>query len=373
MNRRIKTIAAVALLALVVPSVLAFTGHPDVAPAPEPQQLNDPPTTPSIEGPSSGKTGTSYQYTFVSTDPNGDDIHYCYDWGDGDAGCTNYFASGDEATVSHTWSSDGDYTLEVYAEDRNGAASDTATMTVSMPLVFGPGTTSSHTVLAEYGTTTWCPSCPPASQELYKLYSQEELPFHYVTLVYDQNPIANKRGQWLSDSYIPMLYLDGGYEVVDSTFAYDSSIQQVAGREAKPVSINVAASWQGNAKIEITTSITNEGTSTYIGHVRVYVTEITSRWNDVSGSPYHYALLDYALNTYVSIPAGETYEETTVFDGAAQHGNQTYGDITPDNIQVVASTAHWLPHLQKNPWTSPRPYRFFAQFSDDAAATAVEG
>ncbi|MFO8132310.1 MAG: hypothetical protein R6U10_00005, partial [Thermoplasmatota archaeon] len=288
----------------------------------------------------------------------------------GDGGCTNYVSSGEEATVSHTWDSDGDYTVEVYAEDKGGAKSDTATMTVSMPLVSTHGDAGSHTVLAEYGTTTWCPNCPPASQKLYELYD-EEMPFHYVTLVYDRSSIASQRQRWLSDAYIPMLYLDGGYEVVDSTFDYASSIQQVADRDTKPVSIDVAATWQGNARIEVTTSITNEGSSTYIGHVRAYVTEITSRWNDDSGSPYHYALLDYALNKYVSVPAGETYEETAVFDGAAQHGNLTFGDITPGNIQVVASTAHWLPHLQKNPWTAPRPYRFFAQFTDDTAATLV--
>ncbi len=369
MNSRIKIGSIVVLLALVVPSVMAFTSQPDVTMPSD--QLNDPPTKPTIEGPSSGETGTSYQYTFTSTDPDGDDIHYCYEWGDGDSGCTQYLESGEQATVSHTWDSDGDYTLEVYAEDKSGAASETATMTVSMPLVVTHSTTGSHTVLAEYGTTTWCPNCPPASEKLYELYSQGELPFHYVTLVYDQNPIANRRGQWLSDSYIPMLYLDGGYDVVDSTVDYAASIEEAASRDAKPVSIDVTATWQSDAEIAVTTSITNEGSSTYIGHVRAYVTEITSRWSDESGSPYHYALLDYALNKHVSVPGGETYEETTTFDGAAQHGNLTFGDITPDNIQVVAATAHWLPHLQKNPWTSPRPYRFFAQFTDDTAATLV--
>ncbi|MFO8132311.1 MAG: Ig-like domain-containing protein [Thermoplasmatota archaeon] len=130
-----KTLAGFVLLALVIPSVMAFTGQPDVTTAPE--QLNDPPTKPSIQGPSSGKTGTSYTYTFQSTDPDGDDINYCFTWGDGDGGCTNYVSSGEEATVSHTWDSDGDYTVEVYAEDKGGAKSDTATMTVTMPLSYG--------------------------------------------------------------------------------------------------------------------------------------------------------------------------------------------------------------------------------------------
>ncbi|MBS3773112.1 MAG: hypothetical protein KGY55_02815, partial [Candidatus Thermoplasmatota archaeon] len=74
MNRRIKTIATVVLLALVVPSVMAFTGQLNTVPDTEPRQLNDPPTAPTINGPSSGDAGTSYQYTVQSTDPDGDSI-----------------------------------------------------------------------------------------------------------------------------------------------------------------------------------------------------------------------------------------------------------------------------------------------------------
>ena len=136
MNIRVKPIVMMVLMALVVPSVLAFTGHPDLTPTTQPQPLNDPPTAPTISGPSSGDAGSSYQYTVQSTDPDGDDIHYCFDWGDGDSLCSNYYASGEEADVSHTWDSEGDFTIEVYAEDRNGTASTTTTLTVSMPLSY---------------------------------------------------------------------------------------------------------------------------------------------------------------------------------------------------------------------------------------------
>ncbi len=115
---------------------MAFTGQPITTPSTEPRQLNDPPTAPTVNGPSNGNTGTSYTYSFQSTDPDGDDINYCFDWGDGDGGCTTYVSSGEEATVSHTWDTDGDYTVEVYAEDRAGAKSDTTTLSVTMPLTY---------------------------------------------------------------------------------------------------------------------------------------------------------------------------------------------------------------------------------------------
>ena len=96
--------------------------------------LNNPPSTPTIDGPSSGTTGTEYEYQICSTDPDGDDITYCMDWGDG-AGerCYGPFPSGTCVTEKHTWSSDGTYTIKVKARDINQAESDWATLEVKMP------------------------------------------------------------------------------------------------------------------------------------------------------------------------------------------------------------------------------------------------
>jgi hypothetical protein len=96
---------------------------------------NDPPETPDIDGPASGKVGVEYDYTFVTTDPNGDNVFYCVDWDD-DMGevCIGPFASGDEVTVSHTWTEEGTYTVRVKAQDTEGAESAYATLDVTMPL-----------------------------------------------------------------------------------------------------------------------------------------------------------------------------------------------------------------------------------------------
>jgi len=45
--------------------------------------VNDPPTVPIITGPTSGAVSVSYEFTIVSTDPDGDDVYYYIDWGDG--------------------------------------------------------------------------------------------------------------------------------------------------------------------------------------------------------------------------------------------------------------------------------------------------
>ena len=69
-----------------------------------------------------------------------------------------------------------------------------------------------------------------------------------------------------------------------------------------------------------------------------------------------------SFDKYLRIPPGDTFEETTTWRGSDSHGGQTYADITQDNIMIIGTISHWVPHLQSNPWTTPRPYRFLAQY-----------
>jgi len=85
---------------------------------------NLPPAPPEINGPSVGKVGISYNWTFLSTDPEGDDIAYYIDWGDDTSNITDYFPSGTDVKVKHTWSNDGTYNITAKAQDINGAESD---------------------------------------------------------------------------------------------------------------------------------------------------------------------------------------------------------------------------------------------------------
>ena len=94
-----------------------------------------PPSAPTITGPSSGKAGTSYPYTFTSTDPNGDNIaEYIINWGDGpDEIITGPFPSGSPQTKSHIWTSQGTFTIKAKAKDINGLVGPEGTFTVTMP------------------------------------------------------------------------------------------------------------------------------------------------------------------------------------------------------------------------------------------------
>jgi hypothetical protein len=89
---------------------------------------------PTITGPTSGKTGVEYKYTFSTTYPNDQNVFYYVDWGDG---TTIYwigpYASGKEITVPHTWINKGTYPLRVQARNISGVVTDWGILEVSMP------------------------------------------------------------------------------------------------------------------------------------------------------------------------------------------------------------------------------------------------
>lgn len=94
--------------------------------------VNNPPSTPTIDGPASGKINIKYDYKIRNTDI--EPLYYFVDWGDGsDINFVGPYAPGTEATVSHTWTVKGTYTIRVKAMDEQYFESDWATLKVIMP------------------------------------------------------------------------------------------------------------------------------------------------------------------------------------------------------------------------------------------------
>jgi len=74
------------------------------------QTTNTPPNKPSISGPIKGEYGISYDYNFLSSDPDGTPIWYYVDWGDNsNTGWFGPYASGTEVIQSHFWYNKGTY------------------------------------------------------------------------------------------------------------------------------------------------------------------------------------------------------------------------------------------------------------------------
>jgi len=93
-----------------------------------------PPSSPSINGPTSGKARTRYGYTVSSTDPDNDYVYYTVDWDDESVEeWIGPYTSGEEVTLEHSWTSQGSYNIKVKATDEWGSQSDWATISASMP------------------------------------------------------------------------------------------------------------------------------------------------------------------------------------------------------------------------------------------------
>ena len=85
----------------------------------EPSNPPAKPETPT--GPSKGKTGDEQIFTTVSTDPDGDDIYYRWDWGNGNIDSwVGPYSSGQEIEITHVWDEKGSYSISVQAKDTNG-------------------------------------------------------------------------------------------------------------------------------------------------------------------------------------------------------------------------------------------------------------
>jgi hypothetical protein len=62
-------------------------------------------------------------YSTSATDPDGDQVKYTFDWGDGTTSETGFVNSGTSATRFHSWSSAGTYYVKAKATDTTGASS----------------------------------------------------------------------------------------------------------------------------------------------------------------------------------------------------------------------------------------------------------
>jgi hypothetical protein len=97
---------------------------------------NSPPEKPEKPiGTPSGKVKTTYTYSTQTTDPDGDNVSYMWDWGDGTTSeWLGPFNSGVTMSVNHSWSTKGTYQIRAKAKDTNGAESNWSDpFSVTMP------------------------------------------------------------------------------------------------------------------------------------------------------------------------------------------------------------------------------------------------
>ena len=92
------------------------------------------PDKPIISGPTQGKPGINYDYTFLTTDPDEDDVWYHICWGDNEIiYIYGPYPSGEEITLSYNWTDKGTYSITCWARDIYDAISNTTSFEVTIP------------------------------------------------------------------------------------------------------------------------------------------------------------------------------------------------------------------------------------------------
>jgi len=96
--------------------------------------VNNPPSAPTISGPANGNKGAEYNYTFLSTDSEAEDLFYYIDWGDGNIEeWVGPIGSGVPVTINHTWIKKGTYQIKAKSKDINNGVSYFGECEVTMP------------------------------------------------------------------------------------------------------------------------------------------------------------------------------------------------------------------------------------------------
>lgn len=86
-----------------------------------------------------GKVQKEYSFNTSSTDLNGDEIYYFFDWGDGtNSSWLGPFESGEEVTAYHQWNDAAEYEIKVEAKDIYGSKSGWSESAVVQILTLKP-------------------------------------------------------------------------------------------------------------------------------------------------------------------------------------------------------------------------------------------
>ncbi len=241
-----------------------------------------------------------------------------------------------------------------------------------------------HTVFSEEFTATWCGHCPYVADALYNIYQSNDYDFYFVAMITDVNNDAGTRASEYSIPGYPTTVFDGGYETKVGSTNDDTAqteedmrplIESCGEREdVWDLDVDTHAYDLGAPVIYIDVVVTNPVNSEYNGHIRSYITEISSRYNMTSGNPYHFGFIDYAFNEDITIPAGEVWEDSITWDGSEhQDANGDYfSDIDPTNIMVITAIFNSEINIggYDPPYSGPQ-YKFEAHYLDEGDSATL--
>ena len=101
----------------------ALWGNPDLTMGPV--TTSAPPAKPILDGPDEGVYNQELTFTAVTTEPDGEQVFYLFDWGDGETSdWLGPYDSGVTIEAIHSWTGLGSFYVKVKAKDINSANSE---------------------------------------------------------------------------------------------------------------------------------------------------------------------------------------------------------------------------------------------------------
>jgi hypothetical protein len=278
--------------------------------------INSPPNTPSIpSGSATGYAWTTGSFSTSSTDPDGDQVKYTFDWGDGTNSTTDLVDSGTSASLNHSWNNAGTYLVITKATDSTGATS---------------GWSSALVVTIAQNRPPNTPSKPSGST--LNIHGKS---YNYSTSATDP---------------------DG--DQVKYTFDWGDGTSDT-GLVNSGTNTSLAHSWSTAGTYQVKTmAMDSKGApSGWSNALAVVVAENKppNTPSKPSGSSSGYAWVSYRYNTSATDPDGDQIKYT--FD---------WGDGTSDTDLVNSGTSASLAHS----WNTPGIYQVKAMAMDSLGATS---
>ena len=175
--------------------------------------------------------------------------------------------------------------------------------------------------------------CPRVGNILHELYNSGDYNFYYVTLIKTNEKATARLDNEYKLKALPTTYIDGGFKVIlgglHNKSEYAQAIREAEARDVPQIKVTITAEYV-NTTDSFTSNILvkNNEDNEYTGRLRVYLTEIISRWTGPEGEPYYFGFLDYIVNEDISISANNNKSFLKTRD---------ISDLDPENLMIVAA------------------------------------
>lgn len=223
-----------------------------------------------------------------------------------------------------------------------------------------------HTVLIEEGSFNDCLYCPRVANILHELFNSGDYNFYYVSLIKTNEKATARLDNEYNLKGLPTTYIDGGFNVImgglHEKSEYAQAIREAEARDVPEIKVTVTAEYVNDTdSLKSNILVENNENNIYNGRLRVYLTEIVSRWTGPEGEPYYYGFLDYIVNEDVSVSVNNNVSFSKTRD---------ISDLDPENLMIIAAVFN---SEKKQAYSDPinNENSFNAYYSDAVDGTKV--